>query len=229
MFSSVVSNGLYGAITTWIYKPKQKDILIDPMSCLIKLAVLSHLPDGTKMSIINNKILFIEPNILQGAIRFFQSDNREDLHNLFNPIQKGIKWYWNNEDEGIKYLFKLATNGLYVLKKSYPLHSTIQHTLDYYIKLLDSKELVDEKLEEDVSTQESEINTTKSIYTFLKGLWNKREINIIIELLKEYKLKRDDVQKELNESLTLLNTINAMTDIKDKKLNIFLLEHTTIL
>jgi hypothetical protein len=108
MFSSIVSNSLYDAIKSWIYKPKQKDIIIDPMSCLIKLSILSYFPDGTKMSIANNKIFFNEPTLMQGTIRFFQSDNREDLHNLFNPIQKSIHWYWNKDDERVQYLFNLA-------------------------------------------------------------------------------------------------------------------------
>lgn len=221
MFSSVVSNSLYGAIKSWLYKPKQKDIIIDPMSCLIKLSILSYFPDGTKMSIANNKIFFNEPTVMQGAIRFFQADNREDLHNLFNPIQKSIHWYWNKDDERVQYLFNLAIAGLHILKKSYPIHSTIQHTLDYYINLLIRKDIPKELEVE----QDSMANT---IYTFLKGLWNKREINIIIELLKEYKLKIDE-DTSSKEAETLLHTINAMTDIKDTKLNTFLLEHTTIL
>jgi hypothetical protein len=227
MFSSVVSNSLYGAIKTWMYKPKQKDMIIDPMSCLIKLSVLSYFPDGTKMSITNNKIYFNEPTALQGAIRFFQSDNREDLHNLFNPIQKCIKWYWNADDTGAQLLFALAITGLRVLKKSYPIHSTIQHTLDYYINLLIRKELCDEStsLSDEAESSNSSANT---IYKFLKNLWNKREINIIIELLKEYKIKTDE-DKASKEALILLNTINTMIDIKDSKLNDFLLEHTTIL
>lgn len=221
MFSSVVSNSLYDAIKAWIYKPKQKDIIIDPMSCLIKLSILSYFPDGTKMSIANNKIFFNEPTLMQGAIRFFQADNREDLHNLFNPIQKSIHWYWNKDDERVQYLFNLAIAGLRILKKSYPIHSTIQHTLDYYINLLVRKDIPKELEVE----QDSMANT---IYTFLKGLWNKREVNIIIELLKEYKLKiESDIYSK--EAETLLHTINAMTDIKDTKLNNFLLEHSTIL
>jgi hypothetical protein len=206
-----------------MYKPKQRDIIIDPMSCLIKLSVLGYFPDGTKISIAQNKIFFNEPTLMQGVIRFFQSDNREDLHNLFNPIQKSIKWYWNPDDEGSQYLFNLATDGLKMLKKAYPIHSTIQHTLDYYINIIAHKDIID-----DATMAPTTQNT--SIYEFLKGLWNPREINIIIELLKEYKNKISTPTAVIDrEAETLLATINAMTDIKDGKLNTFLFEHSTIL
>jgi len=266
MFSSLVSNGFYGAFKSWLTSTKQKDIIIDPMSCTIKLAVLSFYPPGTKISIFNNKIHFNSPTILQGTIRYFKSDNREDLHNLFNPIQKSIQWYWNEKDEGIVYLFILAINGLKILKHSYPSHSTIQYTLDYYINLLVRKEIdgVNIAISEDVDKQLSSTHTiSKSsskkekekekekekdkdivvepppqppinpdnnlVYSFLKGLWNKRELFIMIELLKEYKSKTDEKGYNEEEANAILSSIDSMTDIKDNKLYNFLLEHTTIL
>jgi hypothetical protein len=263
MFSSLVSNGFYGAFKSWLTSTKQKDIIIDPMSCMIKLAVLSFYPPGTKISIFDNKIHFNSPTIFQGTIRYFKSDNREDLHNLFNPIQKSIQWYWNEKDEGIVYLFILAINGLKILKHSYPSHSTIQYTLDYYINLLVRKEIdgisveidkqlgsalasasasiiskssnkkdKDKILEKDIVVEPSPspINPNNNlVYSFLKGLWNKRELFIMIELLKEYKSKTDEEGYNEEEANAILSSIDSMTDIKDTKLYNFLLEHTTIL
>lgn len=220
LFTSLISNSIYGAIKNWMMMKKQRDIIIDPMSCLIKLSILGYMPIGTKMSIANNKILFNQPSLLQGTIRFFQADNREDLHNLFNPIQKSIQWYWNKEDSNTLYIFDLAINGLKTLKKSYPSNSTIQYTLDYYINLLNKKNL------EDYTTAEEDESSKNSIYDFLKILWNQREINIIIELLREYNCKSD---KDVSEAETIVLAINTMTDIKDSKLSHFLEHHTSIL
>ena len=44
----------------------------------------------------SNKIQYHHPNLLQGTWRFLNRDNREDLHNLYNPIIKAISWYLND-------------------------------------------------------------------------------------------------------------------------------------
>ena len=92
---------------------KDKNIIIDPVSCLVKLSILSLYPKGTKISISNNGLSFNNSTVFQGSIRFIQGDCREDLHNIFKPIQKSIEWYWNTDGYGktlepIKPLFLYA-------------------------------------------------------------------------------------------------------------------------
>ena len=139
IITGTMSTGIYHSIVKFLTKTKEKNIIIDPFSCLTKLALLAYQKEGTKISIIENKILFNNPDCSQGFIRFLYGDNREDLHNLFNPIQKCVEWYWDSSNNDIKYLFNKATNGLKILKKSYNQYATIQHTIDYYISILVSK------------------------------------------------------------------------------------------
>ena len=88
-------------IKEWFFSyKKDKNIIIDPISCLVKLSILSLYPKGTKISISNNGLSFNNSTIFQGSIRFIQGDCREDLHNIFKPIQKSIEWYWNTEEYG---------------------------------------------------------------------------------------------------------------------------------
>lgn len=225
---------------------KEKNIIIDPISCLIKLSILSLYPEGTKICISNNGISFCNPNLLQGSIRFVNGDAREDLHNLFKPIQKSIEWFANSEKyEGkIDTLFFMSQQGLTKLKKCYDTNSTIQHSLDYYIsyiseynnihknpKLKTENDNNDTNNQEDnnqtnpESTKEKTKKQTNSIiYNFLMSLWSKREVSIVVDLFNEYKTKEDE-----DEKTNILVTISNLTSTKEKLLNKFLKEQSSIL
>lgn len=273
IITGTMSTGLYHSIVKFLTKTKEKNIIIDPFSCLTKLALLAYQKEGTKISIIENKILFNSPDCSQGFIRFLYGDNREDLHNLFNPIQKSVEWYWDPSNNDIKYLFNKATNGLKILKKSYNQYATIQHTIDYYISILISKKRLisvsnlelnrsqtfsDNELsksqEEDnninqnknskknktnqyqnknnetqsnkneIQNQNQINNERDTIQLFLKNLWNNREIQIIINMFKEYESKKD-----LNEKNYIFNSIINYCLMKESKLNTFLEEKSSIL
>ena len=155
IITGTMSTGLYHSIVKFLTKTKEKNIIIDPFSCLTKLSLLAYQKEGTKISIIENKILFNNPDCSQGFIRFLYGDNREDLHNLFNPIQKSVEWYWDPLNNDIKYLFNKATNGLNILKKSYNQYATIQHTIDYYISILISKKRL-------ISVSNQELNRSQT-------------------------------------------------------------------
>ena len=138
---NTMSMSLFNSIKYLLTKNKNKNIIIDPISCLIKLSLFSHLDPGTKLSIFDNKINFNHPNYGQGLIRFIYGDNREDLHNLYNPIIKAIEWYSNINDKNsnLDILFNETIKGLTILKRSYNEYSTIQHTIDYYIILISNR------------------------------------------------------------------------------------------
>ena len=213
-----ISNGLYffNFFNGFRNKP-DKNIIIDPLSCLIKLSILKFCPIGTKISIGDNMITILDPGLLQGTYRFVKGDAREDLHNLYVPLIKSIEWYWHEENNNnIKNLFDFAINGLETLRASYPHNSTITHTLDLYIHHLTSKQ-VKTLQNKDINTNE----TSNEIHEYLKQLWNQREIHIIIELLLEYEknIKNNKTEKYILE--TILNLTNA----KEVKLREYLKEH----
>ena len=209
-----ISNGLYffNFFNGFRNKP-DKNIIIDPLSCLIKLSILKFCPIGTKISIGDNMITILDPGLLQGTYRFVKGDAREDLHNLYVPLIKSIEWYWHEENNNnINNLFDFAINGLETLRASYPHNSTITHTLDLYIHHLTSKQ-VKTLQNKDINTNE----TSNEIHEYLKQLWNQREIHIIIELLLEYNSKQDEKH--------ILDSILSLSAAKENKLKIFLKEH----
>jgi len=208
---------------------KEKNIIIDPMSCLIKLGLLTFYPAGTKISIADNKIAISEPSIFQGTFRFLNGDGREDLHNLCAPIMKSIEWYWNPEDKEISALFDYASTGLDKLRSTYPANSIISHCLDLYAQYLMCKKV--KKMDETTvvkkkkATTQSEVDDDNKIHNFLKTLWSPREIHIIIQTMLEYDAKLKTNKQELDK----LHSILEMTTAKERELSAFLKGHATSL
>ena len=90
---------------------KKNNQVLDPLTCMIKLALLNYKPFGTKISISNNRIFFQEPTVFQGSLRWKNGDTRLDIHNLLTVIQKATKWY-DLRNEKIKYMSQHSKDGL---------------------------------------------------------------------------------------------------------------------
>ena len=99
------------------FEPK-RDSILDPLTCIIRLGILEFKPIGTKISLNNNKIQYNDPSIIQGAMRWTNGDNREDLHNLFNPLKKAVLWY-DVKNREIKNIVEYSIRGLEKLQSSY--------------------------------------------------------------------------------------------------------------
>lgn len=115
--------------------PDQKNFLIEPMCCLIRLGILNFKDRGTKVCIYDNSISYYEPTIIQGILRTWNGDNREDLHNLFNPIIVALRWF----DPSIPFyrgFFVRCRKGIIKLKSVYETNSIIHHTLNHYIRTI---------------------------------------------------------------------------------------------
>ena len=139
MLSDIITSGAMHSLKYVFQKKKERNVIIDPFSCLVKLSLIKYLDEGTKVSIYQNRLNFNTPSYIQGIIRFMYGDNREDLHNILLPIQKCVEWYWNEKDNDMVYMFNNAVLGLKFLKNSYSTYATIQHTIDYYIIILMQK------------------------------------------------------------------------------------------
>ncbi len=126
---------------------------------------------------------------------------------------------WKQHDKNILFLFGLAVKGLENLIDTYSVNCTIKHTLNYYINLIKNKEK-SKKISE-----ESQIEN--KIHLFLKELWSQREINVIIDMLRE--LEEKNIETSEQDGLHLLKSINIITTNKEEKLNNFMIEHVSIL
>ena len=63
-----------------------RNLILEPFCCILRIILLNYKPIGTKISIQNNSIQYYDPSIYQGILRSIYGDNREDIHNLYSPI-----------------------------------------------------------------------------------------------------------------------------------------------
>ena len=117
-----------------------KSYILDPLSVIIKLAILSNKPVGTKLLIQNNVIYFQEPGPFQSISRMFYKTNKTDLQYLFNPLNVACLNFLSRtfieKTPRIKKLFICAQNGLKKLIDTYKSCSIITLVLNYYYALL---------------------------------------------------------------------------------------------
>ena len=169
-------------VKSFFFNSEVKNYVLDPLTCIIRCAILSFKPVGTKLSISNNKISFVDPNFLQGTIRWTYGDKREDLHNIYNPIVKSTQWY-KVDNPHILNIFKLSKKGLEKLKQSYEENSIITHSLSLYINIMDMFINNNNECLRDISKSD-EVNDNK-IYKELRELWSESQISIVDNILKQ--------------------------------------------
>jgi len=221
-------------LAKYLFNKEVKHYVLDPLTCIVRCAILSYKPTGTKISIYENKIAFSEPNFLQGTIRWGSGDKREDLHNIYNPILKSTQWY-SRENEDIKNIFLLAKKGLDKLKNSYEENSIISHSLELYINIIDlfinstgecMSEFFKNKKEDTKVSNKKDVKIENiseddnQIYRELKKLWNDNQINIINNILIQ-------VEKDKNNSKEWLESLDIILSSKEKCVNEIIIKNTT--
>jgi len=185
----------------------QKKIILEPLSCILKLSLIHHKPLGTKVSVNNNSIQYHEPTIYQGAIRTYQGDSRDDLHNLCYPIMVALRWFPKGEEKN-DFFYEQCIQGLAYLKNNYDHNSIINHTLSHYITLINDNNT------EGVIPESPLINK-------LEEFWKEEEKDIIYMIYK-YAITLKDEEKGIY--LRMLETI--LTE-KEKQINTFIQKVST--
>ena len=119
-----------------------KLFILDPLSVIIKLAIISNKPVGTKILIQNNIIFFQEPGLFQAMCRYMLNTNKTDLQYMYNPIQVACQFFLKKEfiqtTSRIQSLFKCAQTGIEKLKETYKNCSMICLCLNYYHTIINN-------------------------------------------------------------------------------------------
>jgi len=193
----------YTAITNYASEKysSNKNLILEPLSCVLKIVILQYKPEGTKISIVNNAILYDEPSFGQGILRMFNGDCREDLHNLYFPLKKCIQWY-SSDDPHFQYIYRECIKGLLLLKNVYTTNTTIHHTLNHYINIL--------KNDKD-ATDAYESQELNPIIDTLQEIWTPGEIKAIYELLM---LVHSNKNKDI-----YINALEDIVSAKEKFIN----------
>jgi hypothetical protein len=163
-----------------------KLFLLDPLSVIIKLAILGNKPIGTKILIQNNVIYFQEPGIFQSITRMFYNSNKTDLQYMFNPIQLACATFLSKENvqktPRLKTLFVCAQNGLKNLIETYKNCSIISLCLNYYYAIITNH--VEQKYNESIFYKDGMTTYyTKELIDTLNDQWTQDKIKVILDLI----------------------------------------------
>jgi hypothetical protein len=159
--------------------------ILDPLSVIIKLAIISNKQIGTKLRIDNNIIYIQEPGPFQAVCRFFFKCNKTHINYLYNPIEFACRCYLNDDsiqaNPKIKDLFKCAQNGIQKLIETYKQCAIIVICLGHYMSLISNYldgTNNDKLFRRDKMTQ---FYTNETI-TSLNNIWSHDKISIVLDL-----------------------------------------------
>jgi hypothetical protein len=205
-----------------------KNVILDPYTTLVRLAILSQLPPGTKIGIYKNQIVYYQPDSMQGIYRAFRGDKRGDLHNLYLPIKKCVEWY-KNEDEGEKVhiVFDFAHKGLVMLKDNYHSNNTNSDNSTYLsLGIFDGiltgrqQEIYDSitPARAELIKKEMESSPDNLIHKELKRMWTDHDKNIVYDLLTKIS-SEDDLQNKYRLIEVITNFLETKDDLVSQLVN----------
>lgn len=210
---------VYDCIQDITKNNKKSMQILEPLSTIIRLGIISFKEIGTKIAINNNKLYIQTPNITQGVVRWTYGNNREEVHFLLKPIVRALSLYKPTEDDNLKNIYNTAINGLKFLKKSYNnSSSTLCHALDLYITLIEdtingNQNMNLEKysnIDNDGLAESLEIslNTKINLESLFKNVWKSEEITLISGMIS--------LANSSQEKKNYISAIEAILETKDK-------------
>lgn len=212
---------IYGLLDKYSSNNNQNNHqILEPLTTIIRLAIISFKPVGTKIAVNSNKIYIQSPGYMQSFSRWSYGNSREEIHFILKPLLRAINLYDPNKNENLLVFYNLAISGLKVLKESYEnSNSTLCHALDLYITLLEEKlrkkdlsvgsydNLTSIKNNLNLST-----NTKVNLDKLFIEIWKEQDIKLISEMLT---LAKDNK----NERKSYIKAIESILDTKEKITN----------
>jgi len=192
-----------------------KLFLLDPLSVIIKLAILGNKPIGTKLLIQNNVVYFQEPGFFQSITRFYYSTNKTDLQYMYNPIYIACLTFLSKESIAktprLKNLFINALAGLKNLIETYKSCSILTLCLNYYYAII--KNYI-ENTQNDYLFYKDGLTSlyTKELTDSLNNQWTQEKIKVILDLISF--LTNDEMAANNVKSLETIMENNDKNSLK---------------
>jgi len=184
--------------------------ILDPLSVIIKLAIISNKPVGTKLRIDNNVIYLQDPGPFQAISRYFYKSNKTNIQYLYNPIEIACNNYLTKEaiqkNPKMKDLFKCSQNGILKLIETYKASSIMRICLNYYLSLISNH--LEEKnnnllfLKDGMTTFYTNENMEK-----LFKIWTQDKIKIVLNLTT-FLLNDDSAETNVKSLETIMDGID---------------------
>lgn len=190
-----------------------KMYILDPLSVIIKLAIISNKPVGTKILILNNIIYFQEPGPFQSFCRFMYKSNKTDLQFIYNPINIACLNFlcksFIDKTKRIKQLFICAQNGLKKLIETYKNCSIITLTLNYYYAILTNH--INEVYNDVMFIKDNfTCYYTKEVCENLNNQWTDETIKVILDIIT-FLTKHNDNPNNVKTLETIMESIDTNT------------------
>ena len=186
--------------------------ILDPLSVIIKLAILSNKPIGTKLCIDNNIIYLQEPGPFQSLCRYIFNSNKTDIQYLYNPIELACKHFLSSkcveQNPKIKELFKCSQNGLLKLIDTYKNCSVMRLCLNYYLSLI-TNYLEDKNNTSLFRRDNMSIFYTTELLNKLNQLWTPDKIKIILNLTT-YLTSNENADTDVKSLETIMDGIDKL-------------------
>jgi hypothetical protein len=195
-----------------------KQYILNPLTVIIKLSVLSCKPIGTKIHIQDNIIYFNEPGIFQSLARYIFNSNKSHLQYLYNPIKIACQKYLTKEFiktmPNIVNIFISAKNGIENLIKTYTSCSITVLCLKYYHVIITNyiKQTSNEYLFTESGFGFNEVDTkdfyTKALLDKFDNQWNTSKLKIVLDFM-DFLLNHDINENKTNNIKSLETIINT--------------------
>tara|TARA_Y100000780_G_scaffold232377_1_gene263234 strand:- start:2456 stop:3130 length:675 start_codon:yes stop_codon:yes gene_type:complete len=165
-------------------KKEHINTILDPLQCILQLALLSFCPVGTKLSLENNILYIQEPSYSQGIIRWYNNDNKDDVFFLFNACKRFPVYYLFLKEISYKktnlydVLLKNAKKGVDKLSQTYSNISnpSILHTFEIFKALLEDPDIVPQ-------TDDSGKREIENVFKNIKDVYDIPLLNAIYNIL----------------------------------------------
>lgn len=159
--------------------------LLEPLSVIIKLAIIGNKPVGTKIYIDSHIIYFQAPGPFQSLCRYVLKSNKTDIQYLYNPIELACKIYLN-EPFVAKYpdivkLFKAARSGLERLCDTYRTNNIICLCFNYFDALIEKYMSANTTMTLFKPDIMSGLYTDELVSQF-QAIWTNEHIKIVLNL-----------------------------------------------
>lgn len=186
-----------------------KNDILDPLSIVVKLFIYYYKPLGTKISIGNNRIYIQDSTYIQGLVRRYNGDSKNDINILLCPILYACITYLKNEEIRELYLpiFQISLQALTNMKQTYantPIIYNIEHIIN----------VVQMFVNESVPNINNIINPDtplfkikEHIYQQMNQVWTTDRKNILFGFIKEI--------MDVNNLVLKQNLIDGLTKFMD--------------
>jgi len=187
--------------------------ILDPLSVIIKLAILSNKPNGTKLCINNNIIYLQEPGPFQAFCRYIFNSNKTDIQYIYNPIELACQNYLTKtcvqQNPKIKELFKHAQNGILKLMATYKNCAVMRLCLNYYFSIISNH--LEEKNNETLFRKDNmSVFYENTILEKLTKIWTQEKIKIVLNLTT-YLSNNENADTDVKSLETIMDGIDKQT------------------